>query len=446
MKKHSRELLIGIFVSYFLIVCFSPNTSAENLPNSNGDQLNNRAINSTISQLITRSNNIENMRDFSNKRIRDKVLGTAAENFFSQESESSDSEVYLFSDAAAPWFQGWYTRITGTDGSSIAVIGASQYLPDSKTEDYLPGYLAVIVQDIEEQDQIKIYEHFPQKTFFWSNRDEVLDDPASPLWEDFLWCEIEDGQCTDNKITNKSIRATVVDVESHDKIMFDAILGPRLPYSSNIQWLGPEGLVEFLPFIPLHWFVYSLGSDAEYSYEMYDEDGEQQVKVRDATGYAHQESNWGTVFPPAWVWSEGISPFNSHQFALSGGELTLNGTSLTTWMVAYHSPRVQWQFRPTLPNTEYQTTINACEGTFSITARDSIRKLEITATADSFFKVYVPTPQGFIFGAEESFLAKVTIKAFVKLPWLGYILIDNSTFNNVALEFGGNYMQICENE
>lgn len=115
-------------------------------------------------------------------------------------------------------------------------------------------------------------------------------------------------------------------------------------------------------------------------------------------------------------------------------------------MVAYHSPRVQWQFRPTLPNTEYQTTINACEGTFSITAKDSIRKLEIIAEANNFFDVYVPTEGGFSLGAEESFLATVKIKAFVKLPWFGYVLIDMSTFNNAALEFGGDYMEVCEYE
>ncbi len=155
-------------------------------------------------------------------------------------------------------------------------------------------------------------------------------------------------------------------------------------------------MVEFLHLVPLHWLVYSLGSTTQYSYKILDEFENPISAVENASGYAHQESNWGSVFPPAWIWAEGTHLENSHQFVLSGGELNLYGFSLTTWMAAYHSPKINWTFRPTLPNTTYQTTINACEGTFSITAADSIRKLEITAEADNFFDLYVPTKDGFL--------------------------------------------------
>lgn len=439
MKHLSREFYIATVLIYFLVVCLASTTLAENLPHFAKTQPDSKAINAAISEYLKKSNNVENMPDITKKKIRDKVLSEAARKFFSNQSEPLDADVYLFTDVdtAEPWFRGWYTRITGVDGSSIAVIGATQYIPPQTIDDdgYLPGYLASIVQ--EAGGEITIYEEFPERTAFWTNRDLVLDDPSSSLWEEFSWCVVEGGECTD-EITHEKV-TVAVDNELGETIELNAFLGPRLPYNSNIQWLGPEGMVEFLQTVPLHWFVYSLGSSAEYY-----TNGDDCTVDDPCFGYAHQESNWGSVFPPAWIWSEGIGPNNTHQYALSGGELDLNGNTLTTWLAAYHSPLIQWQFRPTLPGTQHTTNINACKGSFTIIFEDAIRKLEINVYAknkNSFTDVYVPTAEGFDIGAEESFSATVTIKAYIKLPWFD-ILIDGVMFDNAALEFGGEYM--CE--
>lgn len=445
MKHLSREFYIATVLICFMVVCLASTTLGENLPHFAKTQPDNKAINAAISEFLKKSNNIENMPDITKKKIREKVLSEAARKFFSNQSEPLEADVYLFTDVDTeePWFRGWYTRITDSgDGSSIAVIGATQYTqyrPSQTTDDdgYLPGYLAIIVQEAGEE--IKIYEEFPEKTEFETNRDFVLDDPGAIEWEKFYWRVVELDEITD-EITHEMV-AVAVD----DKIELTASLGPRLPYNSNIQWLGPEGMVEFLQIVPLHWFVYSLGSAADYTYSTYGTDGTEDV--HSGTGYAHQESNWGSVFPPAWIWSEGINKSNTHQYALSGGELDLNGYTLTTWFAAYHSPRIQWQFRPTLPGTKYTTYINACTdkgtGSFTIIAEDAIRKLEINVEAeeDSFIEVSVPTVEGFSHGAKESFSATVEINAYIKLPWFDF-LIDDSTFYNAALEFGGEYL--CE--
>ena len=162
------------------------------------------------------------------------------------------------------------------------------------------------------------------------------------------------------------------------------------------------------------------------------------------SGFAHQESNWGVIFPPAWVWAEGINSDDSRQFSLSGGELMLGDTSLTTWFVAYRSPLIKWQFRPTLPGTEYITSIDSCAGSFSLIAKDSFRTLVITAHApqESFLDVSVPTEDGFVPGAEESFSADVSVRGYIKWPWLGDILIESYQFYGAALEFGAGHM--CE--
>ena len=429
MRQSAKKFGIA-FIACFLTILLSMTAMAENemtpeqiLP---GKGLSGRAL----SKFIARSNSAEKIPDITNKNLRDKILARIDQELLGDQGDNPESSDFFTNaaDAEGPWFQGWYTRITDATGASIAVVGATQYLPGTPIPDdfYLPGYLAVIIND---HGLKKVYETFPERTSFWSNRASVLEDPESPYWEEFSWTS-EYGV-----ITNEYI-----DVSIPDGINVDVSLGPRLPYNSIIPWLGPEGLVEFLPFVPLHWFVYSLGSDATYTYTLLDEEND----TVSGFGFAHQESNWGVIFPPAWVWAEGINSDNSRQFSLSGGELMLGDTSLTTWLVAYHSPRIKWQFRPTLPGTKYITSIDACAGSFSMIAKDGFRTLVINANApqESFFDVSVPTEYGFTHGAEESFSAKVNVRAYIKLPWFGNIQIDRYQFSGAALEFGAGYM--CE--
>ena len=369
--------------------------------------------------------------DLVNRLLRERILKKTTRMLLSRAGESADPIATADRELIAgegPWFQGWYTRITMEGGNgSIAVVGGTQYLPGMTmpTKAFLPGYLAVIISD---NGQTRIYEAFPEQTTFWSNRDQVLDDPQSPYWEEFLWEAKENGTISNERI----------DISIPGSVEVEATLGARLPWNHSVTWLGPEGLVEFLTFVPLHWFVTSLGSESTFTFV------EKNGTPVSGRGFAHQESNWGTLFPLAWVWAEGISPDNTRQFALSGGQLMLGDTLLTTWLVGYHSPIIQWQFRPTIPQTEYITSIDACAGSFSIVAKDSLRKLVITAEAPaySFVDVSVSTEKGFQPVAGVSFSADVTVKGYLKFPWFGYVLVDRSFFSNAALEFGAGYK--CE--
>lgn len=436
-----KNISIRPFFTFF--VCFLTIIMSTVLPAADGNRLKNgKAIEGvrghSLSKLLKRSNSVERTPEILDQILREKALARLADELLSKEGDaafSPEDSTFLAAEQEGPWFQGWYTRITDKKGGlSIAVVGATQYLPSpepgesSSTEGYLPGYIGVIIANSE---MTKVYEAFPENTGFISYRDTVLDDPDSPDWEEFSWTA-EDPDGLKCEITNKKIKLYIPEY-----VDVTASLGPRLPYNNIIQWLGPEGLVEFLPFIPLHWFVYTLGSDAKYSYTMLDKENQRTVKGK---GYAHQESNWGTVFPPAWVWAEGIGD-NSTQFALSGGVLELGESSLTTWLAAYHSSRVKWQFRPTLPGTEFITEIDSCKGSFSMIAKDQLRKLQIKATSlpENFVELSVPTDRGFSPNAEESFATTVEIKAYVKLPFFGYLKVDQYTFNDAALEFGAGY-------
>jgi len=114
--------------------------------------------------------------------------------------------------------------------------------------------------------------------------------------------------------------------------------------------------------------------------------------------------------------------------------------------VAYHSKlsNLHWNFRPYDP-TVYKVKIDACHGTFQLTATRWRESLVITikASADSFAALLCPTNTGFRNGSVHSFAAAAHIEAYTYHVWpfshAGWQLIEAQDMSNVALEFGGQY-------
>ena len=141
-------------------------------------------------------------------------------------------------------------------------------------------------------------------------------------------------------------------------------------------------------------------------------------------------------------------------FALAGGPLPIFSLWLGraasalshVWLVAYHSKlsNLQWNFRPYDP-TVYKVKIDACHGTFRLTATRWSESLVITikASADSFAALLCPTDTGFRNGSVHSFAAEAHVEAYMYHVWplshAGWQLIEAQDMSNVALEFGGQY-------
>lgn len=114
--------------------------------------------------------------------------------------------------------------------------------------------------------------------------------------------------------------------------------------------------------------------------------------------------------------------------------------------MAYHSKlsSLQWNFRPYDP-TVYKVKIDACHGTFRLTATRLRESLVITikASADSFAALLCPTNTGFRNGSVHSFAAEAHIEAYMYHMWpfshAGWQLIEAQDMSNVGLEFGGQY-------
>lgn len=334
-----------------------------------------------------------------------------------------------------PWFEGWYTRITDVAGErSIAVIVGSHLPPEEKYKPgaCLPGYIQILLSEGNGAPVLS-YEAFPQCTYALVDGQPVVRSAGLTQKSNFEW--VADGFGT---ITEEAI-----DMELPGAARVSVQFSSRLPWNDLFGEVGPEGLLAGLP-LPMHWHVYSLGSDAQYQYEI--ENGTNESLTGQGIGYAHQEKNWGKSFPQAWAWLEGISAENRSQLVVGGGKLAIGPLVFRPWILGYHSPSLSWDFNFAEPGTVIKTDVNACEGILHLTARTPMRTLEITASAplSSYGEVGIPTAEGFISnGAIESFSATIEVKAYQHTPWGGLFsngrLVEEQTFTNAVLEFGADY-------
>lgn len=333
-----------------------------------------------------------------------------------------------------PWFEGWYTRVSDKGGSrSVAVIVAT-YLPKDETYvpgKYLPGYINVLASEGDGAPTFS-YTVFPEKTMSLVNGKPVTENPTVSCEKesDFEWIAEGYGIITEDTI-DISIPG-IVDVYIHTS--------NRLPWSIKNPSKSIEGWMAYFDF-PTHWWVNSLGSDAEYEYTLH-ENGE--PETFQGTGYAEQEKNWSEVFPQAWIWSQGISAGNTSQYVLTSTKVELaKGIILYPWLASYRSPNLSWNFNFSWAGSYLKTTKNPCAGTCTMVFRDTYRSLvfEMSAPPRSFGDVSIPTAEGFIpeMGGE-SFSATVNVTAYRHYPLLGLKrLVDSQTFQNAVLEFGNEW-------
>lgn len=114
-------------------------------------------------------------------------------------------------------------------------------------------------------------------------------------------------------------------------VTFIGVLGPPKPWGPDGE--GPEGWIDHVPFLPLHWFVYSLGSEINYNW-VNDDTGE---LLRGRKGLAHQEKNWGNSFLPAWIKAEGVDGPSDSSFAVSLGVLGIDTFNIPAHLIGYRS-------------------------------------------------------------------------------------------------------------
>ncbi len=323
-----------------------------------------------------------------------------------------------------PWFEGWYTRVSDVGGSrSIAIIVASA-LPQGQyytPGQYYPGKINVL---ISEGDGAPTYSYtvYPELTMALVDGEPVSTNPVPYSIADFEWVAEGFGTVTEDSVVLSIPGVVDVDVQTDN----------RLPFNILDTEIGPYGDLDAFP-LPLRWWIHSLGSDATYLYTVH---GGANAGTYSGTGYTHLEKNWGASFPVGWIWTQGIAIDNEAQFVMSTAEVDFGLFILDTYIGAFRSPNVNWDFIFSMPQLTFIREHDGCAGTFRFEIMDSIlnRHLIFDASTppDSFGYVSTPSPTGFEpeTGAE-SFSATVDVSAYE-----GGTLLDHQIFYNAALEFG----------
>jgi hypothetical protein len=360
---------------------------------------------------------------------------------------SGDGEVHLtpasendphLPDSPGPWFEGWYTRVTDVGGTrSLAVITAS-HLPKGVTYTPgmdLPGYVNVLISEGDGASTLS-FTAFPEQTMTLVNGQPVSKNPVAGAPTYFEW--ITTGPQAFGTVTEDS-----VDISIPDVVDVRIQTTNRIPWDVSDPLAGPEAFLTSVP-LPLHWYIQSLGSDAEYEYTLY---GEGVPETFSGTGYAHLEKNWQKEFPIGWVWMQGIGEGNESQFVASVAKVDLgNDNIIDPWIVGYRSPGLTWNFQFFIPGSVATTVMDPCAGTFYMKLRDPFRTLIFDASAppDSFGDVSIPTEDGFVpQKGGESFSATVEVSASWHIP-LGDLAevefpIEQRVFYNTALEYGNEF-------
>lgn len=331
-----------------------------------------------------------------------------------------------------PFMEGWYSRIIDFESNHSFGILFGQVLLRSQGShfSYYPQNMLSFIHSKGDGSSMESFAVYPSSDDIevTVRGKPVTSDPDFKSPANFEWKVKQYGYF---RVTENETRFNFTNVGG---VTFIGVLGPPKPWGPDGE--GPEGWIDHVPFLPLHWFVYSLGSEINYNW-LNDNTGE---LLRGRKGLAHQEKNWGKSFPPAWIWAEGVDGPSGSSFAVSLGVLGIDTFNIPAHLIGYRSSAATLNFKPT--NSVLTKFIDGCSGRMNATVTGLDHKLEFEIhTAPSALQTCLlgPTSDGFAPVCVESYIATGTFHVY-KLTWSGFELVETRTFHMAALEFGGLYL------
>lgn len=338
-----------------------------------------------------------------------------------------------------PFFEGWYSRITPAsfDGPSVGFIfGLSKPRP-LHTHPITPPQRAYIsiMRSGGANGSMKATNCFPPAVRITSDGLPPHEDPDFESPPNFTW-------------SAEGIRFTVRGDETRASLRCGSV---SLTFKSSqprpwaLHGLGPAGELDRLP-LPLHWFVYSLGSTASYTYADA-ATGESLV----GSGVAHQEKNWGTAFPQRWTWAQAVGA-GGLAFAATGGPLTLWGLPVVSHFVGYRNPSKGIAFNAAPTSANVSVHADGCAGTLRLVAmlhKDAELDSDEAASSAAPIRLEAnlstdtralstcllgPSEEGFVPMCVESYVTTVSVIVTSRSGGV----VDDATLTSGALEFGGD--------
>lgn len=352
--------------------------------------------------------------------------------------QASQYDPHLY-PPTGPFFEGWYTRLTDTDNDRSFGVLFGRVLPtnsqspstststwDSSPTTYIglvnsngQGSPMVVVQAYPDEDDIEVTVHGGGPI----NKDPSL---HAPSYFEYVVRPYGFYNVTPNStVFNFTI----------DGVTFAGNFTRPLLWDSTGQ--GPEGWLTNLPMVPIHWFVYSLGTPGSYTWN-------HAGQVISGKAHAHQEKNWGQGFPAGWMWTQAYNRTANATFAGTFGVVSLFNPVIRgpAHLFGYRNlaRNLSLDFRP--DNSFTTQDRRPCEGKATVNIHSPLHTVELTMNApvETFQKcLRGPVETGFQYNLVETYVATIRV-VIKKLGIWGYSVIEDQIFNGAAYEFGREYL------
>jgi tocopherol cyclase len=334
-------------------------------------------------------------------------------------------------------FEGYYTRVVTSTGSTIVLILSSVFNSVDR-----PHYLhfSVLPRDATTSPRIEVHK-FPRIA-------DVAGHRFSTGFQEFSRVAKGDGaEGTYHFGRHEQRYRLELETEEHGSLEISVTTTQRKPWARNDELSTPEGIISRLVFLlPLHWNVFSTCSRAEYAIR-------QNGRLLDSgSGVAHIEKNWGVSFPRGWTWMQAFSgnqanPSSMRTFAMAGGKLLAQ----KAFMLGYRSEKLDWSFSSPItlmplcsPTPFMAETYDSKKGTAHYEVGSLMKKIVVDVQApaehEGWLALNCPLEEGH--GnkfAYESFDGNIVVKAYRRRWNLTWSLVEETVFEGAAVEFGGDY-------
>lgn len=338
-------------------------------------------------------------------------------------------------------FEGYYTRILTSSGATILLVFSSVFSAVDK-----PHFVHFAYLPRDRPGSRIVVNKFPRISDCYG-----IKLPGSI--HEFSRVAKGDGVEGTFKIGYQEQRYRVeLDTEEYGKLEVSVDLTNRKPWIAGDDVSTPEGIFSELSLLlPLHWNVFSTASSAAYTIS-------QDSKVLESgVGIAHLEKNWGVSFPRGWTWVQGFSNAftdandsvnpNTHSFVMAGGKTI----GQKAYLIGYRSESLQWSFRP--PFTMLPFGLRTPFMSENIDSKSGIARLEVCtlfkklvievvapANHEGWLEMCCPLSNGHGNSlAYETIEGKVTVTAYKRGWCFGWKFVEETVFNDAAVEFGGDY-------
>ena len=353
--------------------------------------------------------------------------------------------------SSSAFFEGWFTRVVShVERLSFSVIVGG----------FRPAYGAALTEVwvcllLDRDGVVNTTQTFldARSLRLTVHGRNVTTKPTLGTPAEFVWEHEDSGALVvDGDIARLEFRFP----QPQGSIVVQAQLAHRVPWDRAApDSAGPEGwLAGAEGVLPTHYYVQTLASQASFNLTQLTKSGRAVGTAVSGRGFAHQEANWGGTFPTAWVWAEGMTADGTAQLVVTAGEFDIAGITAQQAIVAVRTAGASWTLR-SIDLDIILTERRPCEPVPSLViegvSRNSTRRMAIVLTApqQTFSQpLEAPSHSGFSStpGSVESYSATARVELFKRQHKDDSWERDREfTFEQGALEFGGQYIRGCIN-